>query len=492
MKRIFSAALVLLMLTSSIGGVAVTANAADIAIQAETSVDEPAPGEPFRINVNLSNVGDESVEVTDVYIRKHSGGGIEEYSRAEDLGTISKGGDRSVPISVTLDEAGWQRLNVHAVVQDPSGSYTDVSYPVYVDVEPSDETTVSFTNLDPVAGDESPVEVTLSNGDSGAISNVKLSVGGEVVVEDADRVYPSLAATSQTTDTYNVTFPDAGERTLNATVQYRTSDGVTRTDTFETATDVEPADIDTELTATVTEANDSSVIQATLSEYGNVALTDVQLQAIVDGEVVKRTSVPDVPGSSTETFTLDSSDIPAGELTLVATYTAANDDHTSETTFDFTPSQQSNIELTGIDAVRTGSTVTVSGEAANLGSLDASSVLVTVADTDAIAPASPNGEYFVGGVESSEFATFELTADADQSIDSIPVEIRYSTDGEQFVQTARVDISTTESVSQEDGAAASSGSGGSNNSGIPFIGLGIVLVLGVLGGGGLYWWRHQS
>lgn len=491
MKRLFSATLVLLILTSSIGGVAAAASTPDIAIQAESSVETPAPGEPFNVNVNLSNVGDEPVEVTDVYIREHGGGSLEEYTRAEDLGTLSKGGELSVPTSVTLDETGRQRLNVNAVVRDSSGDSTHVSYPVYVDVESPDETSVSFTNLDPVAGDENPAEVTVSNGDTSTISNVKLNVGGDAEVEDSERVYPSLAAGSETTDTYNLTFPNAGEQTLTATVQYQTSGGATRTATFEETTDVEVADIDTELTATVTEANGSSVIQAKLTEYGNVNLNDIQLRAIVDGEVVKRISVPDVPASSSGTFTLDSSDIPAGEVTLVAEYTAADEEQTSKTTFDFNPREQSNIELTGIEAVWTGSTITVNGEAANLGSSDASSVLVNVANTDEIAPASPNGEYFVGSVESSEFATFELTANANQSIDSIPVELRYSANGEQFVQTVQLDISDSGGAAESGEAAASSGSGGSNNSGVPLTGIGVVLIVTVIGAVGLYWWRQQ-
>ncbi|WP_199710226.1 hypothetical protein [Halosegnis longus] len=67
MQRIFAGTLVLLMLASSIGGVAVASSGPDIAIQAESSVDNPAPGEPFDISINLSNPGDESVEVTDIY-----------------------------------------------------------------------------------------------------------------------------------------------------------------------------------------------------------------------------------------------------------------------------------------------------------------------------------------------------------------------------------------------------------------------------------------
>lgn len=488
MRKVLTMALALLMLTSAIGSVAFTASAAEIAIQAEPSTDEPVPNEPFTVNVNLSNVGNGSADVTDIYVRDPSGS---EYARAEDLGSLSAGGDLSVPVSVTLDETGRKRLTVNAVVQDSEG-YTQVSYPVYVDVGQPDETSVSFANLDPVAGDEDSIKVTVANGDSSAISNVRLNVGGDANVEDSERVNASLAAGAQATYGYNVTFPTAGERTLTATVRYRTADGATRTATFEKMVNVENAEVDADLTATVAEVNGSSVIRTELTEYGNVDLTDVQLRAIVNGEVVKRALVSDVPAETTQQFRLNSTDIPAGELTLVAAYTAAGEEYASNTTLNYNPREQSNIELTGIEAVWTGSTVTMSGDAANLGSSDASSVLVSVANSDGISPTSPNGEYFVGSVESSEFATFELTADANQSVDSIPVEIRYSADGKQFVRTVQMDISDSEPASESGEAAASSGSGGSNGSGIPLMGIGIVLVVAVIGAVGLYWWRRQS
>ncbi|SDQ38571.1 Uncharacterized conserved protein [Halopelagius longus] len=474
------------MLTSSVGSVALTAGAADVSIQASTSVDDPAPGEPFTVTVNLSNVGNGSADVTDIYVRDSGG---TEYARAEDLGTITAGGKMSVPVSVVLDDAGRKRLTVHAVVKGPDGGHTRVSYPVYVDVEKPDETAVSFEKLDPIAGDESSVEATVANGDENPISNVRLNLGGDAEIEDSQRVNASLPAGKQTSYTYNVTFPDSGEQTLNATVTYKTADGTTRTASFEKSTTVEAATVDADLTATVDEINGSSVIRTELTEYGNVDLTDVRLRALVDRNVVKRSLVSDVPAESTRTFTLNETDIPAGEMTVVAEYTAAGKSHTSNATLDYSPQEQSNVELTGIEATRAGSTLTLSGDAANLGSADANSVLVSVANANGVSPVSPNGEYFVGTVESSEFATFDLTANVNGSVDSLPVKIRYSANGEQFTRTVRVDISDSQAASGSDGAAASSGSGGSGGSDPPLMVIGAVLLV-VVGACGIYWWRR--
>ncbi|WP_199517487.1 hypothetical protein [Haloferax sp. Atlit-12N] len=488
MKRLVSAVFALLLLTSSVGAVASTAGATQVAIDADASVSDPAPGEPFEVTVNLSNVGDEAGEVTDVYLRDPSG---TEYARAEDLGSLISGREMSVPMSVTLDEAGRKRLTVQAAIRGQSGEYTRVSYPIYVDVETPDEAAISFESLDPVAGDERSVGVTVANGDTDAISNVKLTLGGDASVDDPKRVSASLAPGSHADYAYNVTFPEAGEHTLRATVQYKTTTGATRTAIAEKTVTAESADIDTGLTATVAESNGSSVIRTTLTEYGNVGLTDVQFRAVVDGTVVERALVSDVDPKSSQTFALSGTDIPTGAVTIVAAYTAGGDAHTTETTIDYNPRELSNIELTGIEATRSGSTVTLSGDAANVGSTDADSVLMSVGDADGVSPAAPNGEYFVGTVESSEFATFELTADtgSNGSVDSLPVEIRYSAGGEQFVRTVDVDLESSESAAQGDAAASSSSGGGS--SGLSVAALGLALAVAV-GGAGLYWRRQQS
>lgn len=477
-------------------GAPVSAAQTDIAIQSvNMSVDQPAPGEPFTLSVNVANLQSSSspVEITDVYVRHANSGN--EYARAENLGTIAAGSSLTVPLTVEIDDPGQKQLTVYAVVQGSDGNPTRVSYPLYVDVQQPDEAVVSFADLDSVADEQSTVNVTVANGDPGTLSNVRLNLDGDAVVENPERVNASLQAGTQTTYTYQVTFSETGEQTLDAELTYKTNQGSTRTVNYQTTVDVEAANVDTDLTATATETNGSAVIRTALTEYGNVELRDVQVQAVVDGDVVTRSVVPNVPKEGTQIVTLDGSDIPAGEVTLIAQYTAAGEQRTTNTTIQYSPRQASNIDLTGVEATRTGSTITLSGDAANLGSADANSVLLSVTNTSHVSPASPNGEYFVGTIESSEFATFDLTASTSTngSIDSIPVHVSYAANGEQFERVVEVDVSGPSATGDSStGAAQANASGGTSQSGgLPLMAVGIALVLVIIVGVGVYRWHRQ-
>ena len=70
-------------------------------------------------------------------------------------------------------------------------------------------------------------------------------------------------------------------------------------------------------------------------------------------------------------------------------------------------------------------------------------VLVQINDTADVRPVSPSGEYFVGGVEASEFATFELTAQTESNASSVPVTITYIVDNERVTTTQHVDLKAT-------------------------------------------------
>lgn len=462
-------AVVGLVLLSVVAGVAIPAAAAnaDVAIESvELSVDQPAPGESFTLTTTIANLESSAgpVEVTDVYVRQ--AGSASDLARIEDVGSIQRGGTRSIPLTVSIDEPGEKRLVVNAVLRDESGEFHSVSYPLYVDVQEPDEAVISFAGLDSVAGEESQVDVTVSNGDDGPLSNVRLELAGEADVENPERVSASIQPGTQTTHTFAATFDEPGSREVTARLTYKTSEGVTRTVTRNVTADVEPANLDPQLTARATTANGSSVVRATLSEFGNVELRDVQLRAVVDGETVARTRLADVPAGGSQAATLDGSSIPAGEVTVVAAYTAAGEEQTSRTTLSYSPAPATQMTLTGVDATRNGDVVTVSGDAANVGSLDASSVVVGVVPGDGVTPVNPNKEYFVGAVESSEFATFQLTANVSSSVDEIPIRIEYTVDGERLSRVTAVDVSD----------AAASGDGQSSSSAPGFS-----LLLGALG-----------
>lgn len=485
MRRRTTGFLVLAVIAAVAAAPALTAAAeTHIAIESvTTSVDDPAPNEPFTTTVTLENLVRSSgpVEVVDVYVRE--AGTTEEYARAENAGTISPGGQLSIPLTFSIDETGTKQLTVYAVVKDGDGDFTSVQYPLYVDVTEPDEAIISFADLDPVAGQPNAVTVTVSNGDTAALSNVQLELGGDAAIENPERVTASLGSGSQTAETFQVTFPESGEHFLNATLTYKTSEGVTRTVHRNISTTVEATNVDPELDARVVEANGSSAVRTSLTEFGNVELRDVQIRALVDEQVVARSLMADVPAEGTRTVTFDGSDIPAGAVTFEVEYTVAGERETLRTTLQYSPTESSNVALTGVEVTRQGSVLTLSGDVSNIGSVDAESVLVSIENTADVTPVSPNREYFVGGVDASEFATFQLTANATADVDRIPVRIAYSMNGERVIQLVDVDVSDAAR-----NAGGESDSGGRLPAGV-LLGVGIVAL--IVGGATIYRWRMQ-
>ena len=146
--------------------------------------------------------------------------------------------------------------------------------------------------------------------------------------------------------------------------------------------------------------------------------------------------------------------------------------------------------VTGSDAVR------IEGDAANIGGTDVESVLLSVPNTDSVSPTPPNGEYYVGGIETSEFGTFELTADIANNTDSIPVDITYITTGggrEDMRVTKTQQISVEEQPStapQPRQAQATTAGASSSGGGPPIVIIGGVAALVVFSAIGLVLWRR--
>lgn len=486
MKRAVALAVAAVLVVASVSGVAAVGSAAqtDVAIQSvETSVDQPAPGEPFTLTTTIANLASSSgsVDVTDVYVRES--GTTNEYARIEDVGSVAAGQTLDVPLTASIENPGPKRLSVHVVVRDSDGDTERVNYPLYVDVEEPDEAAVSFSTPELVAGQESTVNVSVSNGDDATLSNVRLDLAGDAAVDNAERVSAAIASGGQVTHQYRVTFPEAGERALDAALTYKTSEGVTRTIDRTVTVDVAETNVDAGLTVTPTTANGSSAIRASLTEYGNVELRDVEVRAFSGGDVVARALAPDVPAEGTQSVTLDGASIPAGDVTIRAEYTAAGERRSAEQTLRYSPQATAEIALTGVDFTRDGAALGISGDTANLGSADAGSVLVSVGDRDGVAPVPPNAEYFVGSVEASEFATFEVTASVEEGIERVPLDVSYSVNGERHSRVVTVDLA------QPSGTDGDGGSGGSGSGGVPWLGVGALLVL-VVGGAAVYRWRR--
>jgi hypothetical protein len=234
--------------------------------------------------------------------------------------------------------------------------------------------------------------------------------------------------------------------------------------------------------------------EITLTNFGNTNLTDVEIAATADGETIERNFLFDVDPGSQQSTVFDTDDVDADVVSFTATYVASGTSHT--TSLDVDLDDQSpvtgEIRLTGVEVIRSGTGITIQGDAANLGTTDTQSVLVRVPNTEGVSPAPPSGEYFIGAIEGSEFARFELTGQAESGASSIPVEISYIVDNERVTTTQQVSLDAavaSETDSQSDSGGVQS-PGGSGASGLPLTAIGIGLVVVVLVVVGVYRWRQ--
>ncbi|RDZ51124.1 hypothetical protein C5C07_16040 [Haloferax sp. Atlit-4N] len=201
---------------------------------AYVSTENPSPGQQFTVTTNVTNVAtsSDSITLTDMYVRSVSG--TEEHARVEDVGSISPGNTLSVPLSLSLSDVGTHNLRVHAVVRSDSGDTQHLKYPLLITVTKRSSVMVSVQASEPTANTDTPVNVTVANGDSNAISTVRLQLSGNGSVVDPERVTGSIDPGVDRTFRYNVTFEEAGPKTLNATATYTTNDGSPKTVSDET------------------------------------------------------------------------------------------------------------------------------------------------------------------------------------------------------------------------------------------------------------------
>lgn len=443
--------------TSAAASVGVTISAVD------ASPDDPTPGETFTVTPTVSNLqsNDGAAAVRAVYVQER--GSADDLAVVGNkftdgsLGSIDPGDSMSVPVSLSLNETGDRELMVYALVEGPDGDVDTISYPVTVTVGQPDEVQLGVSTTDAVAGEETSVNVTVANGDDESVSGVEVELSGDADVENAERVSGSLESGAERTHTYDVTFAEGGTQTLEAEAKYTTADGDTQRVTKSVDVAVDEAVVDTGLSVSVDADDNGSAFEVELANFGNAALTDVELLAQADGETFERSLAPDVGADEATTVSLDADDAPEGEVTVVARYTAAGESRETSTTVSFTPASTGEIRLTGVETAQSGNTLTIQGDAANLGGTDASSVLLSVRDAAGVTPVSPSKEYFVGSVDTSEFATFELTAQVDAGVETVPVEVEYTVDGERKSEAVRLDVSAANGSAAASGGQAAEG-----------------------------------
>ncbi|ELZ91603.1 hypothetical protein C440_14854 [Haloferax mucosum ATCC BAA-1512] len=434
---------------------------------------QPTPGERFSLVTVVQNAENSpsNLKITDMYVR--SAGNSKDLARVEDLGTIPPGSDLRVPLSMRLEDAGTYNLRV-TVVGRSDGKVQRLEYPVIVRVREGGPQ-VSVEVGDAVIGTDTPVRVTVSNGEDTVARNLRLSVSADSApVKNDTRVVPKLDSGQSQTFQFSVA-PETAESELVASLQYTTADGNARTVTATAPIVAEALREEVRLDATLGEGAHPPV-RVDVTNLGNAPLEDLVLTLRDDDTTVLGKPAGTVAPESDRTILLNVSSVDRATLDVVASYETGSRDGTAETTIDYTASP-GQIELTGIDVEREEGDIHISGSASNVGLSDAQSVIVRVVPAEGVVPARPYKEYFVGTVPASDFASFDLYAAVEGGVTSVPVEVSYLADGRRRTVETSVDVSDVSGVPEQN----ASGNGGGGIVSALLVGGGLLAFLVVVG-----------
>jgi hypothetical protein len=448
------------------------------------SPETPQVGETVTLTTTVKNDGETRFDLSEVRLIRW-----DESSTVgtTNLGTVAPGEEIQVPLTTEFDTEGTKQFEVRASGKG-SGIGT-VQYPVSVEVG-RNRVDVDASSDPGAVGAWNPVSVEVSNGGAGEIRGVTVTADGYGFTTERDGFLTNLSAGETETVDVLVSSDTSGQKDVTALVSYTNGDGNSLTVEDTTTVRFEELDHDLSLRASTSENG----IEATVANLGNAAVQDVHVRG---DAAVSPADVGDVDARSSETVEMNVTGVERERtVELTATYELGGERRTETTTVEYTP--RSNVRLTGT-SVEGASTLTITGSASNVGVEDAEGVVVEVADTPNVEPASPQSDYFVGTVPASDFGTFELNARVTGNVSKIPVVVSYVADGDSVERVQNVTY-TGAGVGTGAGAAASSApsanqppsqearSGGS--SGVPswiFVAL-AALVVGVVA----YGWRKRG
>lgn len=359
---------------------------------------------------------------------------------------------------------------------------------------------VTVSPTEPTVGEKVTVEVTISNQEGSNsivdVSSIMLRTTNEHYerIEDVGGIAPGGSLTIPIT----TTFETAGEKDLLAHVSAASQSNGSGSSNLRAyyrpiSIDVEAPEIDAGIAATT---NSSGETTATLTNYGNTELTDVEIHTSIDGNQRDHRDAFDISPNESDSVTFNTDNYASDTVTLTGEYTARSERHEVTRTVDLNQQVQGEIRLTSVEVTEQGTAVSIDGEAANIGGTDVESVLVRVPDSDTVSPTAGSGEFFVGSVDASEFATFELSSSVANGTDTLPIELTYIVDDERITTTQSIDITSADAGStgaNQDGAAATStDDGSSGSSGPPIVPLVVGLIV-VLGGSGVLYrlWNRE-
>lgn len=432
---------------------------------------DPVVGQKGPVDLVVSN-GD-TKPISNVRLRVAGDARVENPNRVS--ASIPAGTQRTHTYQVTFPESGPQQLEATLRYKTSGGNTRTVRRTVTTDVEPATNDPELRTTIETESG-SSVVRTELQQFGNADLIDVEIRA-----VQDGDIVARTLMADVPAKGTQTValdgsTIPGGS---VEVVAEF-TAAGTRRTvsETLDYKSDVE-LDVSNQL------LNGTSVIRAELQQFGNVELRDVEIRAESGGETVARVPVRNVLSEGTRTVALSGDEIPAGDITVVASYTAGSERKTVSANLlysKYSPAPTSAISLTSIETSRQGDVLTLNGEAANVGTAQVNSVVVSAVETDTVRPVEPNREYFIQQINSNEFADFEATARVPTDTDQIPIQVQYTVNGQRVSSIIPVDLA--------DGGAQS-GDENRSGDGPSAFAVGSVLLLLIIVGVGVYQLRSQ-
>jgi hypothetical protein len=480
-KRLIALCCVLLMVgvPAAAGGPTggVDAAQSDLSIDdVEVSPDDPVPGEEVTVEATIS-VGPGDTDVDRVVLEREDG----TNETVENLWRLSDE-QASVELTTRFDSGGTQYVWVHVYATTTSGEQIHRERAIAVEVD-GVAPNVAVTSDSPVADAESTLSLSLTNTLDVEMENLQVQLDG-VEVRRGDSFVAGLAPGETTEIDLTVVPSESGARTLTATLVFATDQQDRRAIQVPLRVNVEP------LAESVTLSTDSSggSITATVGNAGNRPLEDVTVTASVDGRTLDQALVGSVPAGESTAAALELDGIEGEQdVDVTVDYETGTRSGTVSETVTAAAATGGQIELTGVSVIAERGRLRISGSASNVGLGAVNGTIVSVVDTDAVTPAEPNRDFFVGEVPASDFVSFDVYATVEGDVDAIPLQVSYLEDGERVEQVVEVPY---------DGGAAGGAaavtprqrqSGGGSG---PLVLVGGIVAVVVVGAGAIVWRRR--
>jgi len=441
----------------------------DVTVSPET----PVTGAPVTVEATVrSSAGSASAATVDAVRLRNAAG--DTLAEASDLGALSPGDSLVAPVTTSFETPGSRSLTLVVVGTDADGEEVRVTRPVTVVVERAPP----LVEIGPerlVAGVENRVPVTVSNPTTEPMRNLVVDVAPDAgTAVDGRRTIGTLAAGATAQLNFSVR-PVEGATELVATTTYTTARGTEATAAESRRVGVEPLRDDVgvrveragesagapqaapggiegllgDSTGGVggsseadSENENARRVDVTVTNFGNAPIESVVVTPRVGDRTLPRHAVdgPLAPGES-GTVTVSLARVgQAGDVTFETSYRLADGGQSRSATgsYDYRPGDGT-VVLTGVNVTATDDgRIRIDGNAGNTGETTVTGVVVAVGEAPGVTPASPQRDYFVGSVEGSEFAPFELSARIDGNATEIPVIVQYTADGERIEREVRV------------------------------------------------------